>query len=85
MRKRIGEKGMMQGGPGIVRDSFVWCQEQTNLLKIYLYIIINDLISLHPYILSESRQIKLSATVKLGEEVKLQELNYLESPKPALA
>lgn len=86
MRKRIGEKGMIQGRPGIVRYSFVWCQEQTNLLKIYFYIIINVLISLHPYIFSESRQIKLPAAVKLGEgEVKSQELNYLESPKPALA
>lgn len=86
MRKRIGEKGMIQGRPGIVRYSFVWRQEQTNLLKIYFYIIINVLIYLHPYIFSESRQIKLSAAVKLGEgEVKSQELNYLESPKPALA
>lgn len=33
MANRIGEKGMVQERPGIVRDNLIWCQEQTIFAK----------------------------------------------------
>lgn len=34
MTNRLGEKGMTQERPGIVRGSLIWCQEQTVFAKI---------------------------------------------------